>query len=120
MEALPFILASVVLTVAAQILVKQGLNRMDSPVFNSGLLLGYLRIYSSPLVLLGSGLYMISILLWMYSLSKTQLSFAYPFVSLSYVLIIIASRFILGESVPAVRWIGILVILIGIVLVSRS
>jgi uncharacterized membrane protein len=48
------------------------------------------------------------------------LSFAYPFVSMSYVLIILASRVLLGEPVSLLRWVGVLVICAGIIIVSRT
>jgi drug/metabolite transporter (DMT)-like permease len=120
MSALPAILAGVLLAVAGQLLVKHGINLQGGGSFAAGLLRGYLRIYSSPWVLLGSGLYAVSILFWVYSLSRVPLSFAYPFVSLSYVLVILASRLLLGEAVPPLRWLGVAVICAGILLVSRS
>ena len=120
MTALPAILAAVALAVAGQLLVKHGIGLLSGPHFSSGLLRGFLNIFSSPWVLLGSGLYTGSVFFWVYALTKTDLSFAYPFVSLSYVLIIVASKFLLGETVSIVRWIGVFVICVGIVLLSLS
>jgi len=120
MSALPTILAAVVFAVAGQLLVKHGINQVGGEGFSRGLIRGYLHIYSSPWVILGSLVYIVSILFWVFSLARVDLSFAFPFVALSYVLVIVASRFLLRESVPVLRWIGVLVICSGIVLVSRS
>ncbi|MCL4378502.1 MAG: EamA family transporter [Actinobacteria bacterium] len=48
------------------------------------------------------------------------MSFAYPFIGLTYVLILIVSKFILKESVNPIRWIGAAIITIGVVVISRG
>ena len=51
---------------------------------------------------------------------KFQLSFMYPFLSLNYVIIIVGSDLFLGERVAVNRYVSILFIIIGLVIVSRS
>ena len=53
-------------------------------------------------------------------LDALDLSLAYPFLALNFVLIAIASRLFLGEAIPALRWGGIAVICFGILLIARS
>ena len=53
-------------------------------------------------------------------LSRASLSYAYPFVSLTYALILLFDRFILREPVSSLRWAGVALIIAGIVLVSRT
>ena len=53
-------------------------------------------------------------------LSRLDLSVAYPFLALNFVLVTLVARFFLGESVPPLRWLGILVIIGGILLVAKS
>jgi drug/metabolite transporter (DMT)-like permease len=53
-------------------------------------------------------------------LSRASLSFAYPIVSITYVLILLFDRFVLNESVSPLRWAGVLCIVAGIVLISRT
>jgi uncharacterized membrane protein len=114
------IVLTVILSVVAQICVKSGINHLGSIDFDTGVLSAYARVFFTPLVLVGTLVYVVSILLWLYSLSKVDLSFAYPFAALSHVLIALASWLLLGEQVPLQRWIGILVICVGLVVVSRS
>jgi drug/metabolite transporter (DMT)-like permease len=114
------ILAAVALAVTGQVLVKQGMNALGAVQFSAGLLSAYGRIFTSPLVLAGTVSYTVSILFWIYALSRVDLSFAYPFLALSYVLVIIASWLLLGERIPPLRWIGLAVICAGILIVSRS
>jgi len=78
------------------------------------------KIFTHPYVLFALGLYAISTLLWLVVLSRVPLSYAYPMISFSYVLVVLASGWILGESIPLARWIGVLLICSGIIVVARS
>jgi len=71
-------------------------------------------------VWLGLFLFGLSAMVWLAVLSRTTLSFAYPFASLTYVLILLADRFLLDEPVPALRWAGVGFIVVGIVLVAQT
>ncbi len=57
---------------------------------------------------------------WSTILSRIDLSIAVPVASLSYILVPISSIIFLGEKVPPLRWIGILIILSGVILVSLT
>jgi len=120
MSSLPFILIAVTLGVVGQLFIKIGLNSMGKLDFSSGIILTYMRIYTSPYVISGTFIYVLSVFFWLYALSRVDLSFAYPFLALSYVLILLASFIFLGETIPFMRWIGVLVICFGVYLVSKS
>lgn len=77
-------------------------------------------ILNTPAIVAGLLLYALGALSWIVVLSRLDLSVAYPFVALNFVLITIVSRVVLSEPVPALRWVGITVICIGILLVARS
>ena len=64
--------------------------------------------------------YAISILLWMSVLSKAEVSFAYPFLSVGYVLSAVLGYVFFSESITVIRIAGIVVICIGVILISRS
>ena len=69
---------------------------------------------------LGCGIsFLTASLLWFYILKHFPFSIAYPMSSLSYVMGMLAAIFIFGEQVPLVRWLGILLILLGCVLIAR-
>lgn len=120
MSTVPHIIAAVVFSVASQISIKLGLRRLEHIDFGHGIVASYVSILLSPLVILGFLLYTISGLFWLYGLTKVDLSFAYPFLALSYVLILLFCRFYLGEDISSVRWIGVLLILFGVIFISRS
>jgi len=71
--------------------------------------------------MLGSGLSMLSAsLLWFYILKNTDLSLAYPLISISYIFGTLAAVFIFHETVSPTRWLGVLLIMIGVALLAKS
>ncbi len=111
------ILTSVLLGAAGQILLKMGALRLG-PTGDVGLLLW--RIVTSPPILAGFGLYAVASVLWIVVLSRAPLSLAYPMLSLGYVIVLLASAYVFGETIPVVRVAGILAIVAGLILVSSS
>ncbi len=63
---------------------------------------------------------LLTFIIWSTVLSKIDLSIAVPLCSFSYLLIPAVSIFLLHEQIPALRWVGIMLILAGIILVSTS
>ena len=120
MEYWWLILLSVVSGVAGQTVIKLGVSAPGSSEAAAGLVSLVTMIVRSPMVLLGLVLYGVGALAWIAVLSRLDLSMAYPFLALNFVLVTVSSRLILGETVPLLRWMGILVICVGILIVSRS
>jgi len=58
--------------------------------------------------------------LWMYILKHFEFSVAYPMISISYVFGMFAAIFIFHETVPFTRWIGVLLILLGVIFVAKQ
>jgi drug/metabolite transporter (DMT)-like permease len=115
------ILVSVMLAALAQLTLKHGVNQAFPPPSAFKLDGHSIRsMVATPTVWLGITLFGLSAIAWVAVLSRTSLSFAYPFVSLTYVLILSFDKFILHESVPALRWGGVALIVSGIILISRT
>ena len=119
-----FILVSVALAAAAQLTLKYGVDRITEHG-RSGIVLGQpfasaLRVAREPFVWGGLVLFALSAAVWIVVLSRTALSFAYPFAALTYVLILLADRVLLNVDVPVMRWAGVAFIITGIVLISRT
>jgi drug/metabolite transporter (DMT)-like permease len=116
------ILASVLLAAVAQLTLKAGMNQVTTA--NGGVvtvsgasakaILGNLTVWG------GLALFGLSAVVWLFVLSRTSLSFAYPFAALSYFLILLVDRFVLHESIPPLRWAGVAMIMVGILLVART
>jgi multidrug transporter EmrE-like cation transporter len=64
--------------------------------------------------------YGISTLLWIYILQKTPLSLAYPFVAIGFIVVPIASHFIFYETLRPQYFIGVALIVIGIIVISQT
>ncbi|HWC72270.1 MAG TPA: multidrug resistance protein [Actinomycetota bacterium] len=115
------ILLSVVLAALAQLTLKHGMNQVAS---NSGELQlnahSLKDVASTAAVWGGLFLFGLSAFVWLAVLSRASLSFAYPFASLTYVLILLADRFVLQEQIPPLRWAGVFCIMLGIVLVAQT
>ena len=121
MKSTKSILLTVLLVAAGHSILKYGLNRLGELSFSGGALAtSLLTIFSSPFVWLGIISFGLSSVLWLTSLSKNDLSYAFPFLSLSYALVAVFSWLVLGESFSMVRLLGIGVICGGIILMSRS
>jgi len=116
------ILFSISIAVAGQILLKIGVNRIGIVNFSDleALKQLFFGVIKSPLVISGLFLYVISAAIWLVVLSAVDLSFAYPFIGLTYVMVLILSRFILKEDVNLIRWAGALIITIGVIVISRG
>jgi len=112
---------STVLGVAGQMLLKQGMTKMGEQSLALGGLgnIG-LRIATSPWVILGLMVYVSGTFFWLIALSRVELSFAYPFASLSYVLILATGWALLGETVSLFRLAGVVTICLGVLIVSQS
>ena len=115
------ILCSVGLAALAQITLKAGMNEVRSSFGVVGLGTDSLRaVATTPTVWLGLVLFGLSAVVWLGVLSRVSLSFAYPFASLTYVVIVVVDRFVLGQSVPSARWIGVAAIVAGILAIART
>ena len=79
------------------------------------------RVLTSPILLLGYALSGVSAFIFLVVLSRFELSYAAPiFTAIYYVLLLLASTFVLREEVTLWRWLGAVVVIIGIGLISQS
>ena len=115
------ILVSVVLAAVAQLTLKYGMNHVHAATGVVQLSARSLRsIASTPAVWVGLALFALSASIWLAVLSRASLSFTYPFVSLTYVLILVFDRFVLHQPVSGLRWAGVALIVGGIALVAQT
>lgn len=120
--SMAFLVVSVGFAVAGQVILKAAMDHLgrigsaEVAAFNE-----YVgRAAREPGLWLGMFLFGVSGMFWLVVLSRVPLSLAYPFVGLSYVAVVLLSRFVLGEEVPALRWVGVLVVAAGLVIIGLS
>ncbi len=106
--------------VLGQTTIKFGVNQPTNSGAAGGPLALVMTILTSPLILMGIGFYGLGALAWIAVLARMDLSYAYPFLALNFVLITIVSHLFLGESIPFSRWIGVIIICSGIIVIARS
>jgi len=115
------VMTPISLGIIAQILLKTGMLQIGKfSVEFSKLFSTFVGIFLNPFVLTGMFLYFAASLLWLIVLSRIDLSFAYPLLSVGYIFIVLYSDLILKEDVSLVRWIGVVTICLGVILISRS
>lgn len=103
-----------VFTVGGQTFQKIGMSKFKGQKWLS---FSSLRILLNPSVLIGSLSLVIGSFLWLVVLSREELSFAYPILSVGYIIVTFISAFYFKEKVSWKRWIGVVLIVIGVSLV---
>lgn len=123
MESIYLILAAPVIGTMGQLFLKFGMNQIGEITLaesKNNTLQVILSIISNPWILIATPLYAGGFILWLIILSKFKLSFAYPFLALSFIMVPLASSLILGEYVSILRWTGSFVVFSGIVIIGFS
>lgn len=119
--AIVYILISVVGGAIGQILLKHGMNQMGPVTLSSNQFLSIIwQMGTNLYVFVGLGIYVLSVIFWLAALSRVDLSYAYPFASLSYLVMLTASWGIFDEKISLMRILGTCVVCIGVLLISRS
>jgi Membrane transporters of cations and cationic drugs len=114
------ILVSVFLGAIGQVLVKYGATGLQLNFAGKYLIESIFSILRNVPVMCGIISYGVSFLLWIKVLSKVELSYAYPMVSMGYIITMIFSYFVFRENISFVRLLGVVFIIIGVILVARS
>lgn len=120
-NTLYLILLSVSLSAVAQLCLKLAVS---TPALKDTIKLGFFPFIasaiSSPLLILGLMIYGASVALWLWILSKVELSVAYPYVSIGFILTMLFGVIILNENVGTLRIAGTLLIVLGCILIGKS
>jgi drug/metabolite transporter (DMT)-like permease len=121
MKYIPFILFTVLTNAAAQLLLKQGMLSLGPLSFSADTMIQRIfQIVFNPWVFFGLATFVISMASHLYVLSKVDLSFAYPFLSLAYVAVAVLAWLLFKEELGAMKIAGIAFICVGTVLIAQS
>ncbi len=112
-----YVALSTIFGITGQLLLKRGMGSIGQSAAGIAMIK---RIVLSPWVIGGLIIYAMGVVNWMLALSSFELSYVYPFASLGYIGIIIGSYFIFRERVTVMRLLGIVVIISGVLISSRS
>jgi multidrug transporter EmrE-like cation transporter len=110
-----FLVGSIFLSILGQILLKRGVQEASLTLQVESIIRTLLHLN----IALGLTLYAISAVLWLFVLREFPLTIAYPYLSLSYILIFIGSVIFLHENVSLFQIIGAALILTGLIFLTR-
>lgn len=118
---IPFLLVliAVCFSVTGELFLKAGMNQVG--LIQLATLASDLgRTITNGRVITGFASIGVGAVFWLAALSRVQLSWAYPMLSLGYVLVLLFSSIVLREPVSMVRWLGAGIVIIGVFLITRS
>jgi multidrug transporter EmrE-like cation transporter len=119
MPVMILMFVAIVLNVCGHLFLKAGMNQVGA-ISVDQLLGSFTRIFGTPFVILGLLSYVSSVAMYMVVLSKVDVSYAYPLMmGVGYVMIVLFSWQIFGEPFSTFKWMGIVLVLIGVSLLGK-
>jgi multidrug transporter EmrE-like cation transporter len=116
-----YILGTILFTVYGQIVIKWQVSGAGPfPVDATGKMWFLLRLAVNPWVISSLCCAFLAFLCWMAAMTKFDLSYAYPFVSLSFVFVLILSALFFHEPVTVAKVLGVLLIMAGIIVGAQG
>ena len=115
------ILLGVLLNAAAQLLLKAGMGQIGHFEFSmvNAVPIG-LKVMANIPIIGGLFLYVVSVVVWLLVLSRVQVSFAYPMLSIGYIVNAVAAYYLFGEPLTSMRMFGIFIIIAGVYIVAQG
>lgn len=114
-SSLAMVLFSVLTGALGQMLFKEAVNSTGALTFTFEALIA---LFTTPIFLVGLIVFVVSALTWLFALMRVDLSFAYPFLSLSYVIVTLGGSILFEENVTVPRLVGVAVIVCGLLIVA--
>jgi multidrug transporter EmrE-like cation transporter len=116
-----YIFLTIILTVYGQIILKWRLNQLEVlPENFPDKIVFLVKAVFDPYIFSSFFSAFIASLTWMAALKQFDLSKAYPFMSLSFVGVLFLSYYFFKETVDAQKIIGTVLIVIGIIIISKA
>lgn len=110
-----------VLNTAAQLLLKETMNSIGGFTFSFANLFPIaMKVAFNPFFIFGMFSYVLSLVFWLLVLSRMDVNVAYPLNSIAFILTAFASAYFFNEPITMTRLAGIVVIIGGIYLLTRT
>jgi len=115
------IILSIFMSSTAHIFLKKGMMAHAANAIKSDGIVGLVwTVGTNPWVMGGMFLHVSALVVWLWALSKVDISFAYPFLALGYVLVMAMAWFWLGEELNPMKVFGMAIIIVGILVLARA
>lgn len=118
-DVIVLILIAMSLGAFGQLFMKMGMQAIGQVSVTQIITEKLTQIATEKFIVAGVLLYVLSLGVWLAVLSKSELSFAYPLIGLSYVVVAVLSSVFLHENLTAFRIFGIALIVAGVFFVIR-
>lgn len=116
-----YIFGTIFFTVYGQLIIKMRIGNYGSlPSESLEKLYFLLKLFLDPLIFSGFISAFLASMCWMAAMTKFELSYAYPFMGLTFVLVFLFGVFFMGESFNFYKILGLVLIICGIFLTSRG
>ncbi|HLC99123.1 MAG TPA: SMR family transporter [Candidatus Nanoarchaeia archaeon] len=116
MDILIIVLASILIGSLGQIALKYGMIRTKI-VGTREIVKNLFKVFTNFYILLGIAIFAASSFVWLYSMTRLDISFMYPLVSIGYLFVTLFAIIFLKERVSLKRWAGLSLIIIGSLLI---
>ena len=122
LKTLLIMILAVTAGTVGDILLAKGMKEIgDISAMNlRGILNTAYQALTTPKLIIGTAMLAVFFFLWLAVLSWEDLSVALPMQALNYVLVAFLSQYFLGEVVSPMRWAGIVLVCLGVLLITRS
>jgi len=116
------IVLSVLCSSVAQIFLKKGMLSCECSFSNepSNIIPLIKALAFNPFLIGGVALHILALITWLYVLKHVEVSYAYPFISMGFVVVLLLSYFVFNENINFFRILGVIFIMTGIIIVGRS
>ena len=116
-----YILATVVCTVYSQLVMRWQVGAAGEPPLDGpGKMRFVLTLLVNPWVLSGIVATFFAGVSWMLAMTRFEISYAYPFISLNYIVILAAGILLFNESLSQQKILGTVIVIVGIALISKG
>lgn len=121
MTGFVYVLGTVLFTVYGQLIVKWQVSKAGAlPTAFSAKMLFLSKLLLNPWIISGMAAAFLAMLCWLSAMTKFELSYAYPFMSLAFVLVLILSAVLFHETVTVPKVLGVGLVVAGIIVASRG
>lgn len=118
-----YIFLTILFTVYGQVILKWRISNLNwSLTTTEGvgqMIVSYVKFLFDPLIFSGFVSAFIASIFWMLAMTKFELTYAYPFMSLSPALVFVIGILVLGEAFTIGKILGLLLIMIGILITVK-
>ena len=118
-----YVFLTILFSVYGQIILKWRISDLNWSLNTTGgigqMIVSYMKFLFDPLIFSGFVSAFVASVFWMLAMTKFELTYAYPFMSLSPALVFIVGIFVLGETFTIGKLLGLLIIMLGIIVTVK-